>query len=103
LSQLADPTADFAAKLEADLGFHLLLCRLSGNSMLVDAWRHLEGRIRVTIINCESDETPTMMSRDRHALIADAIERGDVPAAVKVVEQHMASAAEQYAPTTHEG
>ena len=103
LSQLGDTTADFAARLEADLGFHLLLCRLSGNSMLVEAWRHLEGRIRVTIINCESAGTPTMMSRDRHALIADAIESGDVPAAVKVVEQHMATAAEQYAPTTDEG
>ena len=39
---------DFEAKLEADLGFHLLLCTLSGNSMLVEAWRYLEGRVRVT-------------------------------------------------------
>jgi DNA-binding GntR family transcriptional regulator len=89
---------DFAAKLEADLGFHLLLCRLSGNSMLVDAWRALEGRIRVTIMNGETAGTPTMMSRDRHAPIVDAIERGDVPAAMGVVEQHMAAAADQYAP-----
>lgn len=102
LSQLTNSDGDFAAKLEADLGFHLLLCRLSGNSMLVEAWRHLEGRIRVTIMNCESDNRPTMMSRDRHAPIVDAIERGDVPAALKVVEQHMAAAAEQYAPTVDE-
>lgn len=99
LSQLADPAGDFAAKLEADLGFHLLLCRLSGNSMLVEAWRYLEGRIRVTIMNCESAETPTMMSQDRHAPIVDAIASGEVPAAMRVVEQHMAAAAEQYAPT----
>ena len=104
LGRLADADAnahgDFAAKLEADLGFHLLLCRLSGNSMLVEAWRYLEGRIRVTIMNCETAGAPTMMSRDRHAPIVDAIERGDTPAAMKVVEQHMATAAEQYAPTT---
>ena len=103
LDHLADD-GDFAAKLEADLGFHLVLCRLSGNSMLVDAWRYLEGRIRVTIMDGEaarngaSAETPTMMSRDRHAPIVDAIERGDVPAAKAVVEQHMAAAADQYAP-----
>jgi DNA-binding GntR family transcriptional regulator len=102
LSGLADDGEDFAARLEADLGFHLLLCRLSGNSMLVEAWRYLEGRIRVTIMNCESDGTPTMMSRDRHRSIVDAIESGDVPVAVKVVEQHMAAAAEQYAPMTDE-
>ena len=51
---------------------------LSGNAMLVEAWRHLEGRIRVTIMNCETDNAPSMMARKRHALIVDAIERGDV-------------------------
>jgi DNA-binding GntR family transcriptional regulator len=99
LSKLGGIDGDFAANVESDLGFHLLLCRLSGNSMLVETWRHLEGRIRVTIMNGEVEGMPSMMSRDRHAPIVDAIERGDVPAAVSVVEQHMAAAAEQYAPT----
>jgi len=94
---------DFAAGLEADLGFHLLLCQLSENSMLVEAWRYLEGRIRVTIMNCESADRPSMMTRHRHVPIVDMIEKGDVAAARTVVEQHMAAAAEQYAPTTGEG
>ena len=98
LARLERTEGDFAANLEADLNFHLLLCRLSGNSMLVDAWRYLEGRVRVTIMNYESDEKPTMMSRDRHLPIVEAIESGNVDAAVGVLEQHMASAAEQYAP-----
>jgi DNA-binding GntR family transcriptional regulator len=104
LGQLVDAGADgdFAASLEADLGFHLLLCRLSGNSMLVEAWRYLEGRIRVTIMNCEAPGVPTMMARDRHAPIVDAIASGDVAAARKIMDQHMAAAAEQYAPTTDE-
>lgn len=99
LSELVDTDGDFAANLEADLGFHLLMCRLSGNTMLVDSWRYLEGRIRVTIMNYESDQKPTMMSRDRHRPIVDAIESGDATAAAAVVEQHMAAAAVQYAPT----
>jgi DNA-binding GntR family transcriptional regulator len=98
LSALAGSELDFVGRVEADLSFHLLLCTLSGNSMLVEAWRYLEGRIRVTIMNYESDQKPTMMSRDRHLPIVDAIERGDLSAAVQVVEQHMAAAAEQYAP-----
>ena len=98
LARLESTEGDFAANLEADLNFHLLLCRLSGNSMLVDAWRYLEGRVRVTIMNYESDEKPTMMSRDRHLPVVQAIESGDIDAAVGVVEQHMAFAAEQYAP-----
>ena len=100
LSRLADTDGDFATKLEADLGFHLLLCQLSGNAMLVEAWRYLEGRIRVTIMNCESADTPSMMARDparpdrrRHR----ARRRGGRRS---VIEQHMAAAAQQYAPTT---
>jgi len=31
-----DAAGDFAAQLEVDLGFHLLLCRLTGNSVLVE-------------------------------------------------------------------
>ena len=104
LTRLADTDgAGFAAKLESDLGFHLLLCTMSGNSMLVETWRHLEGRIRVTIMNGESvREAPTMMARDRHAPIVEAIAAGDAAAAVAVVEQHMAAAARQYAPVDPE-
>jgi DNA-binding GntR family transcriptional regulator len=98
LARLDGVDGDFEAKLEADLSFHLLLCTLSGNSMLVEAWRYLEGRVRVTIMNYESDEKPTMMSRDRHLPIVEAIESGNVDAAVGVLEHLMASAAEQYAP-----
>src|SRR6187551_2352719 len=72
LSRLSDSDGDFATKLEADLGFHLLLCQLSGNAMLVEAWRYLEGRIRVTIMNCETDNAPSMMARKRHAPIVEA-------------------------------
>jgi len=98
VSRLSDHEGDFTATLEADLGFHLLMCQLSGNTMLVDAWRYLEGRIRVTIMNYETDQKPTMMSRDRHSPIVDAVENGDAAAAVKIVEEHMAAAAVQYAP-----
>jgi DNA-binding GntR family transcriptional regulator len=98
VSRLADHGGEFAANLEADLGFHLLMCELSGNTMLVDSWRHLEGRIRVAIMSGELPGVPTMMARHRHALIVDAIESGDAAAATAVVDQHMAAAAEQYAP-----
>ncbi|MFF3490271.1 GntR family transcriptional regulator [Streptomyces sp. NPDC002795] len=89
--------SDFAARVEADLGFHVRLCQVSGNSMLVDSWRHLEGRIRVTIMSRDQDDAPAMMTRGRHAAIIDAIEAGDVPGAVAVVEEHMAVAAEHFA------
>ncbi|MGY1661431.1 GntR family transcriptional regulator [Geodermatophilus sp. SYSU D00705] len=96
LDQLTDEGTDAPARIEADLAFHLQLCRLAGNSMLVEAWRNLEGRMRVAILNAASWQAP-MMARDRHAPIVDAIERGDVTAALHVVDEHMASAAERFA------
>ena len=98
LDALEGDDLDQAARLEADLGFHLRLCSLSGNTMLVSAWRHLEGRIRVAVL-ARPDQPPTteMMSRDRHAPIVDAVEAGDLPAALDVVHGHMAAAAEHFA------
>jgi DNA-binding GntR family transcriptional regulator len=95
LSDEGDP----AARMEADLAFHLLLCQLSGNSMLVEAWQRLEGRMRVAILNGSDWQAP-MMARDRHAPIVEAIEQGDVDAAVHVVDEHMAGAAEHFARAT---
>jgi DNA-binding GntR family transcriptional regulator len=96
LEQLVDDGNDLAARVEADLAFHLQLCRLAGNSMLVESWLHLEGRMRVAILNGAAWQAP-MMARDRHAPIVDAIERGEVEAAVNVVDEHMAAAAERFA------
>jgi DNA-binding GntR family transcriptional regulator len=97
LSELADLKRGFAERVEADLAFHLLLCQLSGNSMLVDTWRHLEGRIRVAIMNGGPERAPTMMSQDRHSPIIDAIESGELSAAVTVIDEHMSDAASHFA------
>jgi len=96
LSTLAGSELDFAGRVEADLGFHLLLCRLAGNSMLVEAWRNLEGKIRVAIMNGGPDRAPRMMSWDRHAPIVEAIESGDLAEALRVIDQHMAEAADNF-------
>lgn len=94
---IGDAGEDFAARVEADLGFHVRLCELSGNTMLVDSWRHLEGRIRVTIMSRDPEDAPAMMTPGRHAAIVDAIESGDLASAVAVVEEHMAAAADHFA------
>jgi DNA-binding GntR family transcriptional regulator len=97
LAQFSREGSDFNQRVEADLAFHLLLCQLADNPMLVESWRHLEGRIRVAIMSHDASQLPGIMSDDRHATIVDAIERGDGPTALRVVEDHMAAAAELYA------
>jgi DNA-binding GntR family transcriptional regulator len=88
LSDLDDPDHDFSAHIDADLGFHLLLCQLTGNSVLVDAWRHLEGRVRITIFS-DNERHLSILSGSHHAPIVDAIEAGDADEAVRILRDHM--------------
>ncbi|HEU4910035.1 MAG TPA: GntR family transcriptional regulator [Propionibacteriaceae bacterium] len=97
LSDLDDRGHDFSAHIDADLRFHLLLCELSENSVLVDAWRHLEGRVRITILSDSEDHHSHLMSGSHHAPIVDAIEAGDSAQAVKVLHDHMMFAADRLA------
>lgn len=97
LIQLDRTAGDFAAQVEADLRFHLLLCELSGNSMLVRTWRHLEGPIRVTVMSAGNEQRRLPMSAARHEPIVDAIERGDEAGALEVLHEHMALAGSQLA------
>lgn len=87
---------DFAARVAADLAFHHLLCQLSGNTMLVDSWSHLQGRMQVAIINVTTERAPVMMSQSRHLPLVEAVEAGNVALAVAAVHDHMTSAAEHF-------
>jgi DNA-binding GntR family transcriptional regulator len=97
LADLDEQNHDFSAHIDADLGFHLLLCQLSENSVLVDAWRNLEGRVRITILSDGDEQHSNIMSGSHHAPIVDAIEAGDADQAVKVLRDHMMMAADRLA------
>jgi DNA-binding GntR family transcriptional regulator len=96
----ADADVDFAGQVEADLSFHLQLCRLSGNSALVETWRFLEGRIRVVIMSAGPERALTSLTRCLHEPIIEAIESADPSAAVTAVEEHMAVQASHFARVT---
>jgi DNA-binding GntR family transcriptional regulator len=95
LAHLVDPHTDFIARVDAELAFHLLLCRLSDNGVLVETWRHLEGRLRLVIVAAGPVEAEFAMSREPHEAIIDTIERGSPAAAVEVIDRHMTLAADQ--------
>jgi DNA-binding GntR family transcriptional regulator len=97
LSSLDDPNHDFSSHIDADLGFHLLLCQLSENSVLVDTWRNLEGRVRITILSGSDEHHSNIMSGSHHIPIVDAVEAGDADQAVKVLRDHMMIGADRLA------
>jgi DNA-binding GntR family transcriptional regulator len=69
---------------------------LTENSVLVDAWRYLEGRVRITIFS-DNERHLNILSGSHHAPIVDAIEEGDADQAVKVLRDHMMLAVDRIA------
>ncbi|WP_031334443.1 GntR family transcriptional regulator [Saccharopolyspora erythraea] len=94
LEKLEAGNDDLPERIEADLSFHALLCELSGNSVLLDTWRHLEGPIRVVVMSAAVENRSTLMSAAHHRPIVEAIERGDAEGATAVLKEHMSAAVE---------
>ena len=80
-------------RIEADLDFHRLLCRLSGNETLLHQWESLEGSIRMSIMFAGLERATSNMSVARHQAVVDAIESGDVDLARQTIISHMDGAA----------
>lgn len=90
LEPLRDDELPFAQKIEADLGFHALLCDLTGNPTLVTSWRQLIGQIEMMIIAAGPGRASDRMRFAEHVVIADAIRSGDEAQATGVLSSHMA-------------
>lgn len=88
---------DLESQVEADLQFHHLMCRLSGNETLVRSWEFLSGHVRITIMHAGPERALHNMNVNRHKPIVDAIEAGDAPAARRIVSEHMEEAATRLA------
>ncbi|MET1035655.1 MAG: GntR family transcriptional regulator [Arthrobacter sp.] len=80
--------------IEADLEFHRVLCRLTGNDPLLHAWEQLEGSIRMSIMWAGMERGVKNMSVERHAEIVDAIASADAALAATVIKAHMDTAAD---------
>ncbi|WP_280402911.1 GntR family transcriptional regulator [Nocardia carnea] len=81
-------------RIETDLDFHRVLCRLTGNETLLHSWQSLEGSIRMSIMWAGLDKAVGNMDVGRHSAIVEAIETGNADAAAAAVRHHMAGAAE---------
>ncbi|WP_433871823.1 GntR family transcriptional regulator [Saccharopolyspora sp. CA-218241] len=82
-------------RVELDLTFHQRLCELTGNTALVQSWRHLSGLTRATIMRSGPEQAIRNMDWQRHAPIVDAIEAGDAARARAVVQDHMRETADR--------
>jgi DNA-binding GntR family transcriptional regulator len=86
-------SGDHAAALRADMDFHNLIYRLSGNILVVDTmnlnWRHLQRAMSEVL----SVPGTTLRVWKEHDQIFTAMVRGDADQAAKLMRAHMEHAA----------
>lgn len=96
LKPLQEESIEFARQIEIDLGFHELMCSLTGNATLLKSWQQLIGQIEMMIVAAGPNVASDRMRYAEHAVIADAIADGDVAAVSDVVRRHMDEFAMKY-------
>lgn len=87
---------EFGRQIQVDLGFHELLCRLTGNGTLVNMWRQLIGRIEMMIIAAGPAMGSSRMRNQDHVGIASAIASGDAGSVRAELSRHMNELATKY-------
>lgn len=85
---------DWSRLAGEDARFHELLVDRAEHGLLAQVWRDLHMRVRqiMALRNLQNDDS--MEVYYRHVPIVEAIESGDVEAAVRALEAHIASAAD---------
>jgi DNA-binding GntR family transcriptional regulator len=89
IEPLRDDSLEFGRQIEVDLGFHELMCELTGNSTLVRTWGQLVGQIEMMIIAAGTATGSLRMRYEDHTGIVDAIASGDPDAVRAELARHM--------------
>lgn len=96
LDPLRNEDLDFGAQIAADLGFHELMCQLTGNGTLLRSWQQLIGQIEMMIIATGPAIASSRMRYDGHIAIVEAIASGDTDRVREVVASHMEEFSTKY-------
>lgn len=85
---------DWSALADEDARFHELLVEAAEHGLLMQAWRDLYLKVRqvMALRNLQNDDS--MAIYHNHVRIVDAVERGDIKAALDSLSAHIATAAD---------
>lgn len=86
--------SDFAELMQADEAFHRALIELADHRIMLGLWDNLHLRIRqiMTLRNSANDDLHQVAAN--HPPILEAIERTDLPLALRLIGEHARSAAQ---------
>lgn len=60
--------------LEADVEFHRILCRVSGNQQLLQSWEQVSGVVRMSIMFAGAEKARRSVATPQHQEVIDLIE-----------------------------
>lgn len=86
--------ADFVAQIEADLGFHRLICQLSGNKRLLDLFDQISNEIRFAIVHLQILYEDNVALAQSHAPLLQAIQNKSEEEYVEALSLHLDEARE---------
>ncbi|AXG81862.1 GntR family transcriptional regulator [Streptomyces paludis] len=86
----------FGERIDTDLGFHALMCELTGNGTLSRSWLQLNSQIRMMIIAAGPERAIGRMRYEAHLPIIEAIRTGDVEAVRETLTAHMGDFTRRY-------
>ncbi|MEV6591821.1 GntR family transcriptional regulator [Streptomyces acidicola] len=101
IARLREPDLGFSERIETDLGFHALLCELTGNGTLSRSWLQLTSQIRMMIIAAGPDRAVGRMRYEEHLPIVAAIRTGDAQAVRETLTSHMGDFTRRYVGDAH--
>lgn len=86
--------ADPQVFVDADIAFHESIARATHNSMLVGFYKHISNGLQKSINTLMDDRTPAAVERQVHHGLFEAIEAGDAPRAMEMVNVYLIEAIE---------
>lgn len=84
----AHTAGTFREQLDADLGFHELICEASGNEILLKQWRSLAGLIAAGMHGAGPEVIGPLQSPAAHRGLLEAVESGDEDEIRRVWKAH---------------
>jgi DNA-binding GntR family transcriptional regulator len=95
----AKSAGDRKAYLRQDTVFHSSFCQHSGNSLMAQTYALYAGKIAALRTHLSHKPHHTELSFSEHLSMLEAVERGDVTAALAILDVHIARARRTYAAT----
>jgi DNA-binding GntR family transcriptional regulator len=95
-SRVTESTPEDAERfVKSDLRLHLLMLERAGNSRLQRALRDVNGQLSIAVLRLALDTEARLRAIEEHAVILDALGKGDADAVASAMQTHIQNVKER--------